>query len=67
MDQVEELIALRDRLVLNNIEWAALTKEVDPKGRGVSYQTIRRMESGSCNPRTSTLRILRRALLTYDG
>ena len=61
-DTVTELLRRRDELMLSNTEWAVLTKAADPRGRGVSYQTIRRMENDARIPRPITLRILKAAL-----
>lgn len=58
--KVEELLRRRDRLLLSNVEWAQLTRRDGRKG--LSYQTVRRMENGISIPRTRTLRLLEIAL-----
>jgi hypothetical protein len=61
--KIQELLEKRDQMLLSNMEWARLTQEptIDSKGKGINYQTIRRMELGGI-PRGSTLRMLERAL-----
>lgn len=58
--KIEELFQLRDDLLLSNMDWTRLTREVDGDG-GVNYQTIRRIERGG-TPYGRTLRILEDAL-----
>lgn len=60
--EVEELLKRRDRLLLDNREWARLSKQADPDKVGINYATIRRMEEGRHAPRVATVRILKLAL-----
>lgn len=57
--KIDQLFRQRDQLLLSNMDWTRLTKEVDPDG--VNYQTIRRIERGG-TPYGRTLRILEHAL-----
>src|SRR3954453_1287386 len=57
--KIEELLAWRDRLLLSNMDWTRLTKDVDADG--VNYQTIRRIERGG-TPYGRTLHLLEDAL-----
>lgn len=55
---VETLITRRVALRLSKLELAALTKHYDEHGKGVHYQSIRRLESGECQPRAWTIRVI---------
>jgi hypothetical protein len=58
---IKTMLAKRDELLLSNAEWARRTKDVCPHGRGVSYQTIRRMELGA-TPRMENIVLLEETL-----
>lgn len=60
--KVDELLGRRDRLGISNLEWSSITYLV-AEGKGVHYQTIRRMERRETLPRAATLRKLDDALV----
>lgn len=65
--EIDAMIDKRDRLRISNTEWANLTKEVDPEGRGISRQTlVMLIHRRDRIPLTSTHRLMKLALLMAE-
>jgi len=65
IERVEELARRQAELGLNNMELHRLSVQADPEGKGVTYQTIRRISEGAV-PRSDILDKLEAGLRTLE-